>query len=452
MIHCYPRLLTTIAAATEVTNFLQVRMLNILFASLACILPFLLASASNQPSRSGITTKLHGSWKTSLYPPEDVPGPKPLPAWLAAYRKAKKKGLIPKLRPSIMIDGDPSYPFYSNSTFTNSKKICSWTVTKCTSPRDIVSAPRGKMGISFDDGPQPPTSELLSFLKQNNQSATHFMIGSRIRDNPDLLFETFKSNHDHIAVHTWSHPYMTTMSDMEVLGEIGWTMQIIYDLIGVIPAFWRPPYGDIDNRVRAISQHVFGLKTVMWSTDPNDWCLSDGSSPESECAPGSGPQNMNQLIADLRFHIHEGVARNHHFPKKGIISLEHELSRRTVQSFMETYPFAKSLGWDTRPIPDLFGLPWYQHSISQSNLIGILPQLEYETSKFAIPVNLTGVQEQTQLHRNLNDTATVLLSPSDQSKSPVARVPARGVGHGLKQNGNSLLLASLINYILLRTN
>lgn len=29
-----------------------------------------------------------------------------------------------------------------------------------------------------------------------------------------------------IAVHTWSHPPMTTQSDMAVLGEIGWTMQV----------------------------------------------------------------------------------------------------------------------------------------------------------------------------------------------------------------------------------
>jgi peptidoglycan/xylan/chitin deacetylase (PgdA/CDA1 family) len=64
------------------------------------------------------------------------------------------------------------------------------------------------MGISFDDGPQQPTSALLSFLKENNQSATHFMIGSRIHENPDLLLETYNKNHDHIAVHTWSREFL----------------------------------------------------------------------------------------------------------------------------------------------------------------------------------------------------------------------------------------------------
>jgi peptidoglycan/xylan/chitin deacetylase (PgdA/CDA1 family) len=36
---------------------------------------------------------------------------------------------------------------------------------------------------------------------------------------------------------------MTTMTDEQILGEIGWTMQIINDLTGLVPAFWRPPYG-----------------------------------------------------------------------------------------------------------------------------------------------------------------------------------------------------------------
>lgn len=36
---------------------------------------------------------------------------------------------------------------------------------------------------------------------------------------------------------------MTTLSDAQVLGELGWTMQIIHDLSGgYVPRFWRPPY------------------------------------------------------------------------------------------------------------------------------------------------------------------------------------------------------------------
>lgn len=65
--------------------------------------------------------------------------------------------------------------------------------------------------------------------------------------------DAYNVSGDDIAVHTWTHPYMTTLSNEQVVAEIGWTMQIIHDSTGGrLPRFWRPPYGDSDNRVRAI--------------------------------------------------------------------------------------------------------------------------------------------------------------------------------------------------------
>jgi len=59
---------------------------------------------------------------------------------------------------------------------------------------------------------------------------------------------------------------VTTITNEQVVGELGWTMQIISDVNGGrLPRFWRPPYGDVDNRVRAIAKQVFGLETVVWN-------------------------------------------------------------------------------------------------------------------------------------------------------------------------------------------
>lgn len=61
---------------------------------------------------------------------------------------------------------------------------------------------------------------------------------------------------------------MTSLSDLEVVAELGWCMQIIHDIAGGrVPRYWRPPFGDCDNRVRAIAQHVFGLQTVIWNLE-----------------------------------------------------------------------------------------------------------------------------------------------------------------------------------------
>ena len=64
---------------------------------------------------------------------------------------------------------------------------------------------------------------------------------------------------------------MTTLSDLQVVGELGYTMEIIHNSTGGrLPKFWRPPYGDADNRVRAIAKEAFGLTTVVW----NQECVS----------------------------------------------------------------------------------------------------------------------------------------------------------------------------------
>lgn len=80
------------------------------------------------------------------------------------------------------------------------------------------------------------------------------------------------------GVHTWSHGYSSGQTNAELVAEIGWTMQIIADVTGGrIPAFWRPPFGDIDNRVRAVAKEVFALETIIWNQDSEDWTLGAGA-------------------------------------------------------------------------------------------------------------------------------------------------------------------------------
>ncbi len=91
------------------------------------------------------------------------------------------------------------------------------------------------------------------------------MIGVNILANPDQFSAAF-NNGDDLAVHTWTHPYMTSMSNERIVAELGWTMQIIHDSSqGRVPRFWRPPYGDSDERVRAIAKEIFALTMIIWN-------------------------------------------------------------------------------------------------------------------------------------------------------------------------------------------
>jgi chitin deacetylase len=101
-----------------------------------------------------------------------------------------------------------------------------------------------------------PSNQLIDFLQANNVTTTHFMIGQNILWNPQVFLKAFNAGHD-IAVHTWTHPYMTTLTNEEVVAELGYTMEIIRNSTGGrVPKYWRPPYGDADNRVNAIAREV----------------------------------------------------------------------------------------------------------------------------------------------------------------------------------------------------
>ncbi|POY73542.1 hypothetical protein BMF94_3480 [Rhodotorula taiwanensis] len=271
--------------------------------------------------------------QATAYPDGSKAGPAPKPEWLRSLNASKLAGQIPAIPPSTVSNGNIVYP-----SGVDLQSICSWTLTGCFGPHDIQEAPDGMYGVSFDDGPLADSPLLYDFLKNNNQTATHFFVGNAVRDNPQIASQAF-ANGQHIGVHTYTHPYMTTLSDAQVLGELGWTMQIIHDLSGgYVPRFWRPPYGDADNRVRAIAENVFGLTLVGWNQDSDDWCLNDsgGSSCGSE-----GPSNLAALESEISRWINSSSS-------PGIIGLEHELSAQAINAFINTYPKLDSQRWDAR--------------------------------------------------------------------------------------------------------
>ncbi|KAF8165345.1 hypothetical protein B0H34DRAFT_793744 [Crassisporium funariophilum] len=265
--------------------------------------------------------------------PRTVPGTLPdtnlLPAaWVNALNAAVAAGKIPDIpRSTNTPQTNPVYPAGVNP---NSPQVCSATY-KCRNPDDIWDSPDGVFASSFDDGPQPATTKLVQFLDSNNEKTTHFMIGVNILAYPTQFSTAFDSEND-IAVHTWTHPYMTTLSNLDILGQLGWTMQLIHNSTGGrVPKFWRPPYGDSDNRVRAIAKEVFGMETVIWNRDPQDW--------NSQAA---------SILTSL-----QGWLTGPKIP--GLMILEHETSDVTVDGFISAYPLIKANGWQFASLATLVG-------------------------------------------------------------------------------------------------
>jgi chitin deacetylase len=290
-------------------------------------------------------------------------------AWVDKYHQVKAAGLIPDI--PIAKENSNGMPDYPQGTDMDA--ACSWTLSKCNT-ENIYQAPDNSVAFGIDDGPTPDgTPDYITILNKYNISATHFLIGSAISWNPEVMKQLAAATPaQHLAVHTWSHTLQTTKTDMEVLGDLGWTMQIIYDISGMIPMYFRPPEGDVDARVKAIAKYVFGMQTVMWTHDADDWCLRQGKGTATEI------DSCKQSAPDLA--TVRSVEKSWATPKtnsSGWISLNHETTDQAAKAFSTMVKAATSAGWNVvGNVADLQALPWYNNAygpedapIKQSNIL-----------------------------------------------------------------------------------
>ncbi|GAA5843059.1 hypothetical protein JCM9279_001846 [Rhodotorula babjevae] len=183
----------------------------------------------------------------------------------------------------------------ANSTFNadalaaaGADGACWWSCGGCTRATDITYCPRKEdWGASFDDGPSPYTPRLLNLLESQGLKSTFFIVGSRAISRPEMVQTEYMLGHQ-LSVHTWAHSALTTLTNEEIVAELGWTMKIIKDVTGVTPNTFRPPYGDIDDRVRYLALQM-GLRPIIWTTynnevfDTRDWQIGGGvvTAPEA---------------------------------------------------------------------------------------------------------------------------------------------------------------------------
>ncbi|KAJ3920274.1 putative chitin deacetylase [Lentinula edodes] len=213
---------------------------------------------------------------------------------------------------------------------------CWWTKSLCTTPKlsslpsDIASIPEPEtMGYGFDDGPNCSHNAFYDYLLEQNQKATMFFIGSNVLDWPYEAMRAIDEGHE-ICAHTWSHHYMTGFSSEDAFAELYYKfctqIKAIKLVLGVTPTCWRPPFGDVDDRIRAIAEGL-GLQTIIWQYDSFDWEEQSGNITAAQVYA-----NYDNFIAK---------AGNGTFDSEGSIMLTHELNNFTMQTAVTYYPKLK---------------------------------------------------------------------------------------------------------------
>ena len=100
-----------------------------------------------------------------------------------------------------------------------------------------------QIALTFDDGPSIGiTDQILEKLHNYHIVASFFVIGDKISDSTSyLLKQAFESGCE-IQNHSRTHSNMTQLTKEDILTEINTTSNKIYDVVGVKPTFFRPPY------------------------------------------------------------------------------------------------------------------------------------------------------------------------------------------------------------------
>jgi len=155
----------------------------------------------------------------------------------------------------------------SSDKKTNTDASFENTLEENTLESENPPSNKKRISLTFDDGPDPTyTPKLLELLKKEKVPATFFLLGQNVEMYPEVVKEIV----DHgqvIGSHTYDHKDLSTLDESVMTNEITKTDQIIKKLTGKKPAYFRPPYGSVNEK----AAELINRPIIQWSVDSEDW-------------------------------------------------------------------------------------------------------------------------------------------------------------------------------------
>lgn len=187
--------------------------------------------------------------------------------------------------------------------------------------------------LTFDDGPsQTVTPQILDLLKQENIKATFFVLGSRVKANPDLVKREYQEGH-FIANHGYSHEYSQIYKSVDsVIDEYNKTETQIQKAIGVEnynSHLFRFPGGSNGGKYAKLKSqakeelHKHDISFIDWNALTSD---------------AAGANTKEKLIENLK-----ETVKN----KKSVVILMHDASNKilTYETLPDVIQYLKDEGY-----------------------------------------------------------------------------------------------------------
>ena len=157
-------------------------------------------------------------------------------------------------------------PPYTESEATEEEIIEEETIEGIDPSKPMIA-------LTFDDGPSDVTEQILDALEQHGAVATFYVVGNLVERHRDIVSRAFMMGNE-IANHSWSHPFLTKLSEEAIRTQLQDTNDAIEAVTGTAPVTMRPPYGDVNQRALGVITDM-GLPVILWSVDPWDWRYRD---------------------------------------------------------------------------------------------------------------------------------------------------------------------------------
>ena len=134
-------------------------------------------------------------------------------------------------------------------------------------PTSASQSPGGYVALTFDDGPWPGTTDaLLDGLAQRGVKATFFLIGNQVASQTDTVQRMAEEGHQ-IGIHSWDHVQLKGLTQWETQHQLDRCRQVLTHLLGPVDFMVRPPYGFVDQNLKAWAN----APIICWDVDTLDW-------------------------------------------------------------------------------------------------------------------------------------------------------------------------------------
>lgn len=146
----------------------------------------------------------------------------------------------------------------------------------CGDNVDSVDGRKKKIYLTFDAGYENGnTEQILDALQKHGVTATFFLVGNYIEQNPELVKRMLAEGHT-VGNHTYHHPDMGSMSTLEDFRAELESLEALYlEVTGEeMSKYYRPPQGKYSEANLQMAKEL-GYKTVFWSLAYVDWYEND---------------------------------------------------------------------------------------------------------------------------------------------------------------------------------